>query len=212
MIAKINPDEARALLERGLTDTAIAKHFGVTQSGVTRWRNRNGLQPNRPHPGSGRLSAEQQRKARKLLREGATKEQVSREVGIAKDTVMRLRKQIAGDDRLWAHGRTLSGKRDALRRAGAALLQEVSDAARYVPDPVLRDDVIGDMVLAMFEGRLARERIRAEVRTYSGRAYRRWQSRWGPASLDEELGDGGFSLGDFLPCPQAAAWLESVGA
>lgn len=212
MASKINPDEARALYEQGLNDTEIAKHFGVTQSGVTRWRGRNGIPPNCPHPGNGRLSAEQRRQARKLLREGATREQVSREVGCHIRTVANLRRQIGDDPRLRRPNDPLSYMRDALRKAGTEILREVADAAPYVSDPVLRDDVIGDMVLAMFEGRLARERVRAEVRTYSGRAYRRWQSPYGPTSLDRDIGEDGLSLGDFLPCPQATAWLESVGA
>lgn len=53
---------------------------------------------------------------------------------------------------------------------------------------------------------------RDEARRYSGRQVGLWQSSWAPASIDEDLNAEGFTLADLIPCPTAAAWLESVGA
>lgn len=213
MKGKIDRDEFMRLHAQGLNDTQLAKHFGVTQSGVTRWRWRNKVQPNQPHPnGFGRLSADQKRKIRKLLRQGATREQVMHETGCGIRAVQKYRRELAADPRLRKSTDCLSFMRDRLRNSAAEILQELREATRYISDPAMRDDVVGDMTLALFEGRLQRERIKAEVRAYSGRVFRRWHSVYGPCSIDEEISGEGLRLGDLLACPSSSAWLEQVGA
>ena len=209
---KIDTDEARKLHAQGKSDGDIARHFGVTQSGATRWRQREGLPPNvivnvQPH-----LSAERRKRGRKMLREGATVRQVARAIGCGRNAAAGLRKGLKGDERLRGHGITLRGTRNAARRDAAAILAELKAATRHVPDASIRDDVMGDMFLDMMEGRLARDRIKIEARRYTGRAIDMWQSKWAPVSIDEDLTGDGFRLVDLIECPCAAAWVESVGA
>ena len=211
MAEKINAEEARKLHAQGMSDGDIARHFNVTQSSATRWRQKQGLQPNVIVENS-RLSPERRRLARKLFREGATREQVRKATGCSKRTADRLRKELAGDERLRPTGKHLKGERGLARRDAMALLSELKAATRHVPDPTIRDDVMGDMFLDMMEGRLSRDLIKSEARRYSSRAIGQWQSRWAPASLDEDLTGDGFRLADLIACPNAAAWLESVGA
>lgn len=212
MPTRIDTALALQMHAQGKSDGDIARHFGVTQSGATRWRQRQGLPPNvtvyvRPH-----LSVECRRRGRKMLREGATAEQVARAIGCSKNTAKSLRKGLKGDLRLRGHGMTLQSARSSTRRDAGAILAELKAATRHVPDAFLRDDVMGDMFLDMMEGRLARDRIKVEARRYSGRAIDMWQSKWAPVSIDEDLTGDGFRLVDLIECPSAAAWVESVGA
>lgn len=212
MPGKINETVARQLHAQGKSDGDIARHFGVTQSGATRWRQRQGLPPNvivnvQPH-----LSAERRRRGRKLLREGATVRQVALAIGCGRNAAASLRKGLKGDVRLRGHGVSLRGARNAARKDAAAILAELKAATRHVSDATIRDDVMGDMYLAMMEGKLSRDQIKAEARRYSGRTIDQWQSRWAPASIDEDMTGEGFRLVDLIACPSAAAWLESVGA
>ena len=212
MTNRINTDEARQLHAQGKSDGDIARHFGVTQSGATRWRQRQGLPPNvsvnvQPH-----MSAERQRRGRKMLREGATVRQVASAIGCGRNAAAGLRKGLKGDERLRGHGITLRGTRSAARRDAAAILAELKAATRHVTDAALRDDVMGDMFLALMEGQLQRQNIQTEARRYSGRAIDQWQSKWAPASIDEALTEDGLRLIDLIACPSAQAWLESVGA
>ncbi len=212
MTGKIKTEEARQLHAQGISDGDIARHFGVTQSGATRWRHKQGLPPNAPPKALPQLPDEKTRRARKLLREGMTLEQVARDVGCSRRTVVKIRAKIKNDTRLHTSGKSLSSVRNAARRDAVAILAELKTATRHVTDAAIRDDVMGDMFLAMMEGRLERQQIKNEARRYSGRAIDQWQSRWAPASIDEALTEDGLRLVDLIPCPDAAAWLESVGA
>lgn len=212
MPSKINTDEALKLYRQGMSDGDIARHFGVTQSGATYWRQRQGLKPNVAATTLPPISEDKRRKARKLLREGLTLEQVAREVGCGKRTVGKIRSKMKSDDRLRGSGKGLRGERSAARRDAAAILTELKAATRHVTDVTIRDDVMGDMFLAMMEGKLSRDQIKTEARRYSGRAIDQWQSKWAPASIDEALTEDGLRLIDLIACPSAQIWLDSVGA
>lgn len=146
-----------------------------------------------------------------MFREGATVGQVARAIGCSENTARKIRGQIKGDARLRGHGITLQGARNTARRDVAMILADMKAATRHVTDATIRDDVMGEMFLAIMEGRLERDRIKSEARRYTSRAIDQWQSRWAPASIDEDMTGEGFRLVDLIPCPSAAAWLESVG-
>lgn len=211
MTNRINTEEARQLHAQGKSDGDIARHFNVTQSGATRWRQREGLPANNTAT-TIKVSAEGKRKARKMFRVGATVEQVARAIGCSENTARKLRSQIKGDVRLRGHGVTLQGARNTARRDVAAILADMKAATRHVTDPTIRDDAMGDMFLAIMEGRLERDRIKTEARRYTSRAIEQWQSKWAPASIDEALTEDGLRLVDLIACPHAEAWRESVGA
>lgn len=212
MPSKINTEEALQLYRQGMSDGDIARHFGVTQSGATYWRQRQGLKPNVAATSQPPLSDRQRRLMRKLLRQGDTVDQVARAVGCGKRVVGRMRAEMKGDDRLRKSGKILTGARNASRKNAAAILEELKVATRRITDSSIRDDVMGEMYLAMMEGRLERQNIKTEARRYTGRAIDQWQSKWAPASIDEALTEDGLRLVDLIACPNAAAWLEEVGA
>lgn len=51
----------------------------------------------------------------------------------------------------------------------------------------MRDDVVGEMLLAVIEGRVSRDAIGAAVRQFVNHSYRLDHNRWGALSLDEPI-------------------------
>jgi hypothetical protein len=201
--------EALAMHLSGVSDSDIARHFGMNQSSVTKWRQGLGRKANEQ---PAKLSNEKRRKARKMLREGATKRQVAQALECHPRTVQHLRKKMGGDQGLRQGGVTERSIRRALISDTTAIMAELRHATRRMTDPTLRDDVISEMFLALLEGRLSRDQIGTEAKTYTGRAIGQWQSKWAPVSLDEDLTGEGFRLVDVIPCPRADDWLQAMGA
>lgn len=83
--------------------------------------------------------------------------------------------------------------------------------ARGLP-PDLTDDAASEMWLAVFEGRLSVDQIKAEASRYRGQAIANYASRFGPTSLDEDLTGGGFHLIDRVRDERSSDWLEGNGA
>lgn len=83
----------------------------------------------------------------------------------------------------------------------AALSQDEIYAAvnaavpRHLP-PFMREDVVSDLILAMLDGAIIVEDIKAEAKRQVT-AYNRAYSTWAP-SLDAPIGDGSFTLGTSL--------------
>ncbi len=66
-------------------------------------------------------------------------------------------------------------------------------------DAMVRDDIVGEIFLAVMEGRIEAEQITAAVRSFISKGLRDWQSAYGPRSLDQKLfGDSDRTLGDLI--------------
>jgi hypothetical protein len=85
----------------------------------------------------------------------------------------------------------------ALRFPPGSLLDRINAAVpRHLPRDH-RDDVIGEMALAVDEGRLDEADISRCVREFVNAGYRRDHDKCGPLSLDVPIfEDGGTTLGD----------------
>jgi hypothetical protein len=60
-----------------------------------------------------------------------------------------------------------------------------------------RDDLIGDIAMAVFEGRVLETGLEAHVRMLVRRSFKADHDRWGTISLDVPIfGDGTITLGD----------------
>lgn len=260
--------EAARLHADGGTDCAIARQLGVSQSCVTRWRTRNGL------PGNGEknppIDPQIKAAAIKLLLCRMSGPEVSKALGLSKNSVQRLRDQLGDDPRLLPFGkrsaaakvqRFSSGRRVAnlgpslRKRAFAAYCRDLNDRqiarelgvdrtriaawrvcyglpSNYVPDtprprpkpvgpaitplsndlyrraveavgrrvaPDIASDAVSDLVLAVLAGDLDHDQIEAEAPRFINRTIASYASNFGPCSLDEEIGEGGFSLRDIIP-------------
>jgi hypothetical protein len=129
-----------------------------------------------------------------------------------------------GTDRIWAARLELS-EADRQRRTlavrariarGKALQREdimgmIEAAVPRRIDAMLRDDVVGEIFLAVMEGRIEVEQIKAAVRSFVAKGIAQWQSAYGPRSLDQKLfADGSRTLGDMLEDETTTAQIDQL--
>lgn len=57
-------------------------------------------------------------------------------------------------------------------------------------DPILREDIVSEVYLAIREGRLHPREIEAMAGRFIGAAFAAWANRWGALSLDVRSGEG----------------------
>ncbi|QCB42349.1 hypothetical protein E5673_08985 [Sphingomonas sp. PAMC26645] len=82
---------------------------------------------------------------------------------------------------------------------GRNLFEKVQAAVPAGIVSSVRDEVVSELSLAVLQGDLTLDQIRAHAKKYVGRAFQSWASGFGPKSLDEALGDDGSrTLGDFV--------------
>lgn len=99
-------------------------------------------------------------------------------------------------DRTRAIGRRIarSGKKQ-----GEAIMAQIQAAVPKRIDAMVRDDIVGEIFLAVMEGRIEAEQIAAAVRSFISKGLRDWQSAYGPRSLDQKLfGDSDRTVGDLI--------------
>lgn len=183
---------ARRLYSEGWLDTEIAKHFGVTQSGVTRWRQRNNLKPN---PVEHRVSDQQRRTIKRMLREGGSARAVSEAIGFSEKTILKVRNTMPAEG-LRGMGHTVRAQRRRIAKS-PGLLDELKDVlGRHLPSHIL-DHAAMDMISDLYEGRLQDQAIRKAAPRYRSAAYNMCGSTFEHARLDA-TNDDGFSLADTL--------------
>jgi hypothetical protein len=87
----------------------------------------------------------------------------------------------------------------ALHFPVGSLLDRINAAVpRHLPRDH-RDDVIGEMALAVYEGRVEEAEIERRVREFVNAGYRRDHDKFGPLSLDAPIfGDSATTLGDMV--------------
>lgn len=201
--------EARARYDEGWSDGRIAKHLGCHQTTVIKWRRRSDLPPKISQ--SSPISEAERRLCRKMLRAGDSRKQIANLIGTSINTVGKERRKLGADPRLRRSGQNVSNAQVHVARNVESIMAELTRACRYISDPAIRDDVIGEMALDMLEDRLKPSEIKSKVRIYAGREFRKWASPFGPRSLDEEIGEDGLTLGMLIPCPQSISKLAELG-
>ncbi len=130
----------------------------------------------------------QETQAIEALLRGDLVADIASAIGTGIQSVWRLRRMLSDDQRAQraramrerlAHGRGSQGE---------ALMTRIRSAVSSRLDPVLRDDVVSEIYLAVIEGRVEVEQIGAVARSFINRGLREWQPMYGPASLDEAAG------------------------
>jgi hypothetical protein len=87
----------------------------------------------------------------------------------------------------------------ALRFPAGSLLDRINAVVPRHLSRNHRDDVIGEMILAVYEGRLEEADIERCVRGFVNIGYRRDHDKYGPVSLDVPIfGDSSTTLGDMV--------------
>jgi DNA-binding CsgD family transcriptional regulator len=130
---------------------------------------------------------------RRLVRAGGTRNGVARKLGVARRTVARYAAPAAG------------------RMDEAAVLARVGRALPRAIGSSVRDEAMGEMMLAIMEGRLAPADIEARASSFINGSFRDWANKFGPRSLDEALGDDDERTGlDFLEDDTGIHMLDQI--
>lgn len=125
---------------------------------------------------------------------------------------------------LWRLLATLPQEQRQQRRSGIAArmrrehalrsgrVRELVNAAvpRRIDGP-LRDDIVGELQLAIIEGRVEIEQIGAVVRSFISRGFTQWQSAYGPASIDAPLSrDSTRTLADIAGDITSSSMIDDI--
>ncbi|MGC5798862.1 hypothetical protein [Sphingomonas sp. NFX23] len=137
--------------------------------------------------------------------------EIAAAVKIGTDRVWAARLELPEEDRqrrtFAVRARISRGK--ALQRQDIMGMIEAAVPQRI--DAMLRDDVVGEIFLAVIEGRIEVEQIKAAVRSFVAKGIAQWQSAYGPRSLDQKLfADGSRTLGDMLEDETTTAQIDQL--
>lgn len=197
--------ERLALYEQGLDDGQIAKALGVVKKTIFDWRQLHGL----PTRNSVHFSPEQHAARTLLYQMGYSDARIAREqrVGWRRIQAWRKRRDLP------AHDFNIGGRWSRSSLKGDTVLDRIKRAiGRALPRDVA-DDAVSDLYVAVLTGAVALDRIEAEARKFGNRVLNQFASKFGPRSLDEEIGDSdGFTLLDKLRDEGSSDWLEQMGA
>ena len=95
--------------------------------------------------------------------------------------------------------------------APEAMMAEVQRAVPKRLEPSIRDEVIADLYLAVVEGRLEPADLKDAARVLINRSFSTWANVYGPASLDESLGDDSTATrGDMIADTTALAGIDDI--
>ena len=136
---------------------------------------------------------------------------IAKQLGVGSARIWKLRRSLRADD--------LAQRTQALRlrvsqrgkAAGDQIMAAIQSAVSRRIDSTVRDDVVGELYLAVMEGRIEADEIGAAVRSFVSRGLSQWQSAYGPKSLDAPFGaDGNGTLGDYLEDGTAVEHIDEL--
>lgn len=235
-LAVVTPDlkrRAMALLERGVGARTIAREMSASLKSVERWRTamlrerpelrRAGTAQRKPpcHP-SGRKYSKMQpgRRARAfvLYADGFDDDKIARDLGVYRTQIWEWRHALFLP--LVPTIRSNHAAKPKPKPFGPAISPMSNPLYAYIAAAIghgiardLVDDVVSDMWLALAEGRLSSDQISAQAGKFRNRVIGNYANKFGPRSLDEDIGDGdGFRMLDLLKDHSSSHWLEEMGA
>jgi len=93
----------------------------------------------------------------------------------------------------------------------AKLMARMESSVPRNLEPALRDDVIAELRLALVDGDVVPSEIEAAAERYARRAIARWQSKFGPRSLDEKMtGDSDLTLSGIIGDATVALMIDEI--
>ena len=145
-----------------------------------------------------------------LLR-GEVVADIAKAASVSPDSIWRLRLSLTDDQRADRARAVRARIARGPGLQGEALMARIQASVSKRLDPVLRDDVVGELYLAVLEGRLEVEQLGAAVKSFVNRGLSEWQSAYGPRSLDQKLfSDGSRTLGDLIEDRTAICELDGI--
>lgn len=205
---KSYPDRDR-LYADGLSDNRIARHEGVHENAIFAWRKVRGLPANSGNGARGYALTAEAEAARMLLYQMRYSDRrIAREQKVAWTTIQTWRKRRG----LPPHGLPRKNWKACDLKRDTTLDRVRRAIGRALP-PDIRDDAISDLYLAVLSGAVDLAEVEKQVRKFGNRVLNSFAGKFGPRSLDQELGDGdGFTLMDTLVDERSSSWLEEMGA
>jgi hypothetical protein len=197
------------LYRKGLGDCAIADLQGVSPSAVKEWRHHYGLSSNN----SQKCVVSPERDAGRMLlyQSGLPDGAIAKLHGVHPRAIAwwRGRRGLAANPA----GGDRSGGPSMPDQIAVDLLRRIRRALGAALPPDIRDDATSEMYVDLTLGTLDKVDIERKARWYRNRVLDRFASKFGPRSLDQEIGDGeGFTLLDMLADDRSSSWLEEMGA
>lgn len=194
----------------GLGDKKLAQFVGVSENAALNWRQRRALPSN--NPDRAHLSPEA-RAARMLLYSfGYSDARIAKEQRVRRSTIERWRAVLKlPANRAYAWDKTTRARR------GAESKQLIARIKRALPaylSPADRDDAAGDLFMAVMSGKIPIGEIEKRATRFGNTVINAYASKFGPRSLNEELGDDGdgFTMIDMIADERSSSWLEEMGA
>jgi hypothetical protein len=192
-----------------MSDGRIAQHEGVCEKAIFDWRKVRGLPAVSGNGARGYALTPEADAARMLLYQMRYSDRrIAREQKVSWTTIQgwRKRRKLPPHGLSRRHWKTADLARDTT-------LDRVRRAIGRALPPDIRDDAISDLYLAVLSGTVDLDEVEKQARKFGNRVLNTFASKFGPQSLDQELGDAeGFTLMDTLVDERSSAWLEEMGA
>ena len=145
---KIDPARALAMYDDGATDGEIAATCGVSPRGICQWRYRDGLM--RTAHNDDRLTETQVRRAKNMLRDGATRAQVAAHIGVSGFAVQAIRRKADEPGLRW-NGVSGTSVRNAVL-ADEALPRRIEQAIGMRVPRDIRMEAVNELYLDLLDG------------------------------------------------------------
>lgn len=195
--------ERMTLYKRGLSDADIARILDLTPQTIFAWRKVRNLETNTNRRGTPNTGNEIVRL--ELYKSGSNDKEIAAAVGATPHAIYTWRQY---------RGLTPNKPRAVVLRStrpeSDPIYARIKRAVAFNPDPSIQLDAIQDIYLAVLEGSLKPDAIEREAKRYAGSVMNQFANRWGARSLDEEIGEDGFTLMDTLVDDDAEEAFETA--
>lgn len=142
---------------------------------------------------------------------GRPVEELASELNVSAKALMKLR-QVLPAEQSAQRRRAISSRHRLMKpEVSAAVRGKIEAAVSRGVDRALRADVIGELWLAVLEGRIEEGDIRKAARRFLSRAIKDWQNKFGPKSLDASFSaDTTRGFGDLIGDDTTAGHLDEI--
>lgn len=152
----------------------------------------------------------QERQATDMLLRGDIVADIAAAIGRGADSIWRLRRSLTDEQRT-TRARAVRARITRGAVSGNGIMSRIEAAVPKGLEAALRDDVKGELYLAVLEGRIEVEQIKAAVRSFVSRGLKQWQNAFGPRSLDAPLGSNDSrTAGELIEDQVALAQFDEI--
>jgi DNA-binding CsgD family transcriptional regulator len=183
---------------------ACGKKIGHPEWCVARWDEYGKARGPRPLP-EAKVGL-----AKTALLRGDRGAEIAAAIGVGIRRVWALRHDLTDDERA-QRSRAIRARLAISDVGGTDIMARIDAVLSRRLDPALRDDIAGELHLAVLEGRVEVEQIGEAARSFVSKAMTQWQSAFGPRSLNQTaFADGSRTLADTLEDQTTADQIDQM--